>query len=82
MTTTEFTLPADACVDAPGHVGDCRGSVEYRAVPGGTAVARCVAHFDRRMDRYENSIERYANSDCAPSWFDPTYAGERWEDDY
>lgn len=68
------------CIEDPD---DCRGTVEYRSVPGGSAVPRCVAHFDARLARYENGIERYANSDIAPSWFDPTYAGERWsEDDY
>jgi len=36
----------------------------------------------RRLERYENSIERYADSDVAPSWFDPSYAGERWNEDY
>jgi hypothetical protein len=29
---------------------------------------------DQRAREYE--------SDVAPSWFDPTYAGERWDDDY
>ncbi|HUV09950.1 MAG TPA: hypothetical protein VMX12_03165 [Acidimicrobiia bacterium] len=23
-----------------------------------------------------------SRSDVAPAWFDPTYAGERWDDDY
>jgi hypothetical protein len=34
------------------------------------------------LDRRENSIERWADSDVPPPWFDPTFAGERWEDDY
>ena len=82
METT--TLPADACIDAPYGLGggECRGTVEYRAVPGGSAVARCEGHFERRMERWENSIEREALSDLAPSWFDPSYAGERWDEDY
>ena len=33
------------------------------------------------LDRYENSIERYADSDVPPDWFDPAAAGERWDDD-
>lgn len=84
MTTSDYNLHADDCIDAPYGVGggDCRGDVEYRAVPGGSAVARCEGHFERRMENYENSIERYANSDVAPDWFDPSYAGERWDDDY
>lgn len=83
-TTTVHTLPADACIDSPYGLGggECGGTVEYRPVPGGSPVARCEVHFERRLDRYENSIERYANSDVAPDWFDPTYCGERWDDDY
>lgn len=69
------------CLDDHGE-DNCRGEIEYRSVPGGNAFPRCVAHFDARMDRYENSIERYADSDVVPDWFDPSYAGERWDDDY
>jgi hypothetical protein len=84
MTTTtildEYGDPIE-CIDDPDF---CSGAVEYRAVPGGTAVPRCVAHFDARLARYEdpNSLERYADSDVAPAWFDPSIAGERWDDDY
>jgi hypothetical protein len=78
METTTSILE---CVNDYGY-RDCRGTVEYRSVPGGNAYPRCVAHFDARLRQYENSIERYANSDVAPSWFDPTIAGERWDDDY
>lgn len=67
------------CLDDPDF---CRGDVEYRAVPGGSAVPRCEGHFLTRLDRWENSIERYADSDVAPAWFDPTACGERWDDDY
>jgi hypothetical protein len=35
-----------------------------------------------RLERYEDSMEKYARSDVAPSWFDPADAGERWDDDY
>lgn len=73
------------CVDDYAANGNrpCSGTVEYRAVPGGSAVARCEAHFEARLERWENSdLERYADSDVAPSWFDPTIAGERWDDDY
>lgn len=47
----------------------------------GSPVARCIRHFDERLARYESSIERYAASDAVPSWFDPSYAGERWDDE-
>ena len=66
------------CIEDPDY---CEGTVEYRSVPGGSPVPRCMAHFQARMDRYETSIERYADSDVVPSWFDPSYAGERWDDE-
>jgi hypothetical protein len=86
-TTTDPTLdeygdPLGCVDDYTGSARSCSGAVEYRAVPGGSPVARCVAHFDARLDRFENSIEREALSPLAPSWFDPDYAGERWDDDY
>jgi hypothetical protein len=67
------------CIDA--HDGSCRGPVGHHAVPGGSAVPRCDRHFDLRLARWEGSIERYADSDVVPDWFDPSYAGERWDDD-
>lgn len=60
----------------------CRGIVGYHAVSGGNAFPRCEVHWTERLASYENSdLERYANSDVAPSWFDPSYAGERWSED-
>jgi len=62
---------------------ECKGDVSYFAVSGGNAFPRCAHHIDLRMDAYESSdLERYADSDVAPSWFDPADAGERWDDDY
>lgn len=62
---------------------ECRGPVEYHCVGHSLrAWPRCDFHFEQRLDRYENSLERYADSDCVPEWFDPSYAGERWSDDY
>ena len=72
------------CIEDYGD-GTCRGEVEYFSVDGrGKAFPRCQYHIDRRLERYNdpNSLERYAHSDVAPSWFDPTIAGERWDDDY
>ncbi len=63
--------------------GSCQGKVEYHTLDGLTSWPRCIHHFDLRLKRYEESdLERYANSDVAPSWFDPADAGERWDDDY
>ena len=65
-----------------GSSTPCEGVVEYRSLDGLKFWPRCDLHFDIRLEDYENSIEKYANSDVAPSWFDPADAGERWEDDY
>lgn len=71
------------CLDDRGE-GTCRGPVEYHSVDPGraSAVPRCDHHWGERLRRRENSIEAYENSDVAPGWFDPTYAGERWDEDY
>ena len=72
-------MPED-CLD---HGDDCRGPVGYHAVGDSLkAWPRCDKHAEERWERYENSLERYANSSVAPDWFDPADAGERWEDDY
>lgn len=60
----------------------CQGPVEFNSLDGIAYWPRCTRHFEARMKRYEGSIEKYANSDVPPSWFDPTAAGERWDDDY
>ena len=64
----------------------CVGDVEFHSLSftltESSAFPRCEKHWGERLDRAENSMERYADSDVAPAWFDPTYAGERWSDDY
>jgi len=62
----------------------CKGPIEFHSVdPGRTqAWPRCEKHWAKRLARRENSMEKYENSDVVPSWFDPTFAGERWEEDY
>lgn len=81
--TTSVTRPqldADECLNFSEH---CVGPVEYHAVGSSLkAWPRCDFHAEQREDQYENSLERYADSDIAPDWFDPADAGERWEDDY
>jgi hypothetical protein len=69
------------CLD--DHTGiACRGPVELRYSPfGQRSWPRCAAHEDAQWERYDDSIARYSYSDCVPDWFDPDYAGERWEDD-
>lgn len=67
------------CIDDHGE-GTCAGPVAYHSVDPGRASAppRCDRHWERRLERRENSIERYENSDVPPPWFDPTIAGEEW----
>jgi len=62
---------------------DCNGSVEFHTVGSSLrAWPRCEFHAEKRWERYENSIERYADSDVAPDWFDASIAGESWTEDY
>lgn len=61
----------------------CQGSVDFWSVGSSLrSWPRCDYHGMERLKQYENSIEKYADSPIAPSWFDPTAAGERWDDDY
>lgn len=62
---------------------DCRGKVEYHLRPSDwKSFPRCERHQRARERSRETSLERYADSDVAPDWFDPADAGERWSDDY
>lgn len=69
------------CIDDPA---ECGGEVEMRpSLTGtGTAIPRCDRHWGLRLQREEQLRRDYPDSPIAPSWFDPTYAGERWDDDY
>lgn len=69
------------CIDNPA---ECRGVVEMRpSLTGtGTAIPRCDGHWEQRLEREEELRNDYPDSPIAPSWFDPTVAGERWDDDY
>jgi len=67
------------CLDE-GH--DCKGPVEFHSVGRSLrAWPRCSHHAERRWERYESSIERYADCDVEPAWFDASYAGESWNGD-
>lgn len=69
------------CLDA--HRGDCEGDVEYRTPLSGTgrAFPRCDKHWDERLATRERVNRDYPDSPCAPAWFDPAYAGERWDEE-
>ena len=78
------TLTTEDCLEYGRPDSPCRGPVEYHSVDPGrsTAVPRCSKHWNERLERYDNSIERWANSDVEPAWFSPADAGERWHEDY
>lgn len=68
----------------------CKGDVQsYRSRSGATTSKRCDAHqdaYNARMDALETRLnEDYPGynvpGSAPPAWFDPTYAGERWDDD-
>lgn len=68
------------CLDGPDG---CAGAVEYRTTPDrrdGRAFPRCAAHFEQRMESVQRNLELM--SPARPAWFDESYAGERWEEDY
>jgi len=72
----------DDCLDNGN--GACAGETIYRmSLSGsGTSFPRCDRHWDIRLERDERIRQDYPDSPFAPSWFDPAYAGERWDSDY
>lgn len=61
----------------------CEGPVyEYYSRSGITKATRCERHQMQKEAKLDEIAHRYPDSDVAPAWFDPTYAGERWNDDY
>jgi hypothetical protein len=62
------------------HNQDCRGQVECREPLSGTGKSfpRCDHHWDKRLDEQERINRTYPVN--APRDFDPTYAGENWDD--
>lgn len=71
------------CIAEGDPTMTCAGEVnEYWSRSGCTKSARCEAHWMAHNEMLDGIAERYPDSDAAPAWFDPTYAGERWNDDY
>lgn len=70
------------CLEYGDDGAQCSGPVELWWAGGERSWPRCTFHGERRLARYETGIERYADSDVEPDWFDPTIAGERWSEDY
>lgn len=82
MTTADTDLH---CLDDRGD-DDCAGPVEYRFALSATGKSfpRCDKHWHERLDVQEGINRRYGHPDSVspPAGFDPTYAGERWDEDY
>lgn len=78
------------CIEAPTedpndpvNPGACSGApVEYRSQYRGLrAIPRCGKHHDAYWDRMDKINARYPDSAVPPADFDPTYAGESWDED-
>jgi hypothetical protein len=74
-------LPRHECLEWRGPKSGCEGPVEYHSTDPGyrSAFPRCEKHWLERLDREEEY--RQFDTPVAPSWFDPSYAGERWDED-
>lgn len=70
------------CLD--GHKGGCSDGVElYPSLAGtGTMIPRCEYHQDKHEEQHNDHLKVYPDSPVAPSWFDESYAGEHWDEDY
>lgn len=84
--TTDWPFTHEDCVNGPE---ECSGDVaEYTSRSGASVYARCDHHqgeYDARMDEVEAGLQdRYPGyntpGSAAPTWFDPTYAGESWDE--
>lgn len=75
------------CQDRPtaeNYAGrnQCAGVVDFRpSLSGtGTPTIRCDAHWKARLEWQAQHDRAYPDSDVPPRWFDPTYAGESWNE--
>jgi hypothetical protein len=84
MSTTPTTTTDEPleCLDSGPDPGICNGPVEYRYALSGTgrSFPRCDKHWGERLDKQAEIDARYPYHQ--PADFDPSYAGERWDDDY
>lgn len=77
----ELPGPTEWCLNY--DQGNCSGPTRTRWSRSGLTQSvkcdGCQHDLDERLDDVQR---RYPDSSVAPSWFDPTYAGESWDDDY
>jgi hypothetical protein len=55
----------------------CEGPIEIHK-----NNARCRFHSNKYWDDINQINRDYPDTNIPPDWFDPTLAGERWDDDY
>lgn len=74
--------PTMECLEDGRDDDPCRGKIEMRmSLDSMKSWPRCEHHAKGWYERSEKNLELL--SDTPASWFDPSYAGERWsEDDY
>jgi hypothetical protein len=78
------TTPDLECINShPDSPSECRGPVELRTPLSatGTPFPRCDFHWDKRLTLEDELRVNYPDSPIPPNWFDPTVAGERWNED-
>ena len=68
------------CLD---QSADCAGAVELRPPMSSTGrwFPRCDHHIAARLKEQDRIRGRYPDSPIPPSDFDPSYAGESWDED-
>jgi hypothetical protein len=89
-----LVTPDGKCLDAdsdnPEVSAVCHGPIELTTSKSGeTEAHRCALHAEAyydRIDALEARLQRdYPGWDVPgsppPAWFDPSYAGERWDED-
>lgn len=84
MTANHTEDPAEIeCLDSYDSRVRCHGPVEFRYPLSGTgrSFPRCDAHWEARLAKQAEIDRRYPDSPMPPADFDPTYAGERWNED-
>ncbi|GAA2665117.1 hypothetical protein [Nonomuraea recticatena] len=82
LTVRNKTCPDHRC-RMFGTVDACEGEVSHRLSSGETCfIWECSKHADESAERLNRLNRNYPDSDTPPHWFDPSYAGESWNDDY
>lgn len=77
----EIPGPTEWCLNYPSE--NCDGTTATRYSRSGlTQSVKCDGCQQALDDILDGINRRYPDSPFAPSWFDPTYAGEHWDSDY